>query len=323
MDVILERIKDDSRPLIGLGYRLPQDKPLSEKKQQQIKVVKGMIHRAVIFEATNVSDYFWYGSHKENWEERDFPGMVPPYPVTWIEHRRPQRIAKQGLTAPPERYLPPQYAFLWIRVDDNHQDFNVQIVKEYPGVEPPEAKWIVIGIPFLAPSADEPMHIDQRVVAYLDESGNVIKWLLPDSLLDPEEIVLLPLEYPYLCYSSMLALSLLNCKNARVAEHTHSSALQKARKKRGHLPLAPYRTIEIDVLKSPIPKTKHGQPTGGHPAFHITRGHFALYGDKGRGLLFGKLAGLFWIPQHTKGGKSQEGEPQPKDYKIKPLKPQG
>jgi hypothetical protein len=31
------------------------------------------------------------------------------------------------------------------------------------------------------------------------------------------------------------------------------------------------------------------------------RGHFATYGQDGRGLLFGKYAGRYWIPQHARG----------------------
>lgn len=36
-------------------------------------------------------------------------------------------------------------------------------------------------------------------------------------------------------------------------------------------------------------------------AAHSVRGHFAEYGANGKGLLFGKLAGRFFIPQHARG----------------------
>ena len=36
-------------------------------------------------------------------------------------------------------------------------------------------------------------------------------------------------------------------------------------------------------------------------AAHSVRGHFSEYGSNGKGLLFGKLAGRFWVPQHARG----------------------
>jgi hypothetical protein len=40
---------------------------------------------------------------------------------------------------------------------------------------------------------------------------------------------------------------------------------------------------------------------GGEVPQQFVRGHFARYGEDGRGLLFGKLAGRFWIPAHARG----------------------
>ena len=40
-------------------------------------------------------------------------------------------------------------------------------------------------------------------------------------------------------------------------------------------------------------------------AAHSVRGHFAEYGRNGKGLLFGKLAGRFFIPQHARGSADQ------------------
>jgi hypothetical protein len=48
-------------------------------------------------------------------------------------------------------------------------------------------------------------------------------------------------------------------------------------------------------------------------------GHFARYGVDGRGLLFGKYAGRFWIPQHARGKK--ELGVNVNDYDLKPVAP--
>lgn len=46
------------------------------------------------------------------------------------------------------------------------------------------------------------------------------------------------------------------------------------------------------------------------------RGHWARYGVDGRGLLFGKYAGKFWISGHVRG----QGDAEPRDYVLKPRK---
>jgi hypothetical protein len=47
------------------------------------------------------------------------------------------------------------------------------------------------------------------------------------------------------------------------------------------------------------------------------RGHFARYGVEGRGLLFGKYAGKFWIPAHARDAGEGDGV---KDYVLKPAR---
>lgn len=42
-------------------------------------------------------------------------------------------------------------------------------------------------------------------------------------------------------------------------------------------------------------------------ALHTVRGHFAEYGTNGKGLLFGRIAGRFFIPQHVRGS-AEHGE---------------
>lgn len=42
--------------------------------------------------------------------------------------------------------------------------------------------------------------------------------------------------------------------------------------------------------------------SGGIPLTSV-RGHYAKYGIDGRGLLFGKIAGRFWIPAHARGSE--------------------
>jgi hypothetical protein len=50
-----------------------------------------------------------------------------------------------------------------------------------------------------------------------------------------------------------------------------------------------------------------GTPLADMRPMHGVRGHFSEYGVNGKGLLFGKLSGRFWIPPHVRGSK-EHGE---------------
>jgi hypothetical protein len=108
------------------------------------------------------------------------------------------------------------------------------------------------------------------------------------------------------------SLNFLACSNVEVAEPKRPFPLrQRLRKTR-------VQVQEIVVR----PPGKRRQSTGSPRAVDAldtpltsVRGHFSHYGEQyGRGLLFGKLAGKFWIPAHARG----QGEAEQRDYMLKP-----
>lgn len=102
---------------------------------------------------------------------------------------------------------------------------------------------------------------------------------------------------------TMLAtLDLCNCVNV-VVEHP---VRPMARPMRRRLERTGVRFSEIHIR--PISKSYRGKgpgvPLSEMPA-HSVRGHFNEYGVNGKGLLFGKISGRFWIPPHVRGSKEQ------------------
>lgn len=91
------------------------------------------------------------------------------------------------------------------------------------------------------------------------------------------------------------AVNFLNCRNVEAVEPV------RPRGERRRLERLGVRVHEINVL--PIGKTGRSRSRGeslGVPLASV-RGHFAAYGQDGKGLLFGKYSGRFWIPQHARG----------------------
>jgi hypothetical protein len=80
---------------------------------------------------------------------------------------------------------------------------------------------------------------------------------------------------------------------------TVTPPVSRKRIRSGRRPLASYRVIDI----KPVPATdpRYAGMTQEERARHIVRGHFAEYGMNGKGKLFGKVAGKFWVPAHYRG----------------------
>jgi hypothetical protein len=110
-----------------------------------------------------------------------------------------------------------------------------------------------------------------------------------------------------------LAFSLANCKNIAVDPLEGSVKMpgySGRKKKRKHF--YRYHVLKIDGSYS----GKATEPGDGHAdrAMHICRGHFAKY-TEGKPL-FGKYAGLFWVPMHVRG--SVRNGVVDKDYELDP-----
>ena len=89
-----------------------------------------------------------------------------------------------------------------------------------------------------------------------------------------------------------------HCRNVVGVEHSSAPTTPKPWLRAGH-PRYRYRVLAIDPGALRV-RRPDSPPTGRHGvSLHICRGHFATYSAERP--LFGKYAGTFWIPQHTRG----------------------
>lgn len=100
-----------------------------------------------------------------------------------------------------------------------------------------------------------------------------------------------------------------HCKNVTLNNVEPDPRVQQARRRRGHPELLTYKML---VIGPTAPGRAPGKATfvegseDHRKAAHIVRGHFSWYGPghpdgRDRGLLFGRLAGQFWVPGHSRG----------------------
>lgn len=106
-----------------------------------------------------------------------------------------------------------------------------------------------------------------------------------------------PMEYWDMAQLVLLgALNFLNCRNVSIEEP------KRPRGERRRIERTGVRVHEIMVTPAGrSTRSASDEETGILPLTSV-RGHFAHYGPKyGKGLLFGKHEGRFWIPQHARG----------------------
>lgn len=110
-----------------------------------------------------------------------------------------------------------------------------------------------------------------------------------------------------LTFPAVLALQLLHCKNVPVEDHTPPDKLAKKHLRKHGRALTTYKTLRIDLAAPPRAQNSQNDASSPQPvALHACRGHFAEYGLNGKGRLFGKLTGRYWIPPHARG-KAEAG----------------
>lgn len=109
---------------------------------------------------------------------------------------------------------------------------------------------------------------------------------------------------------AMMGVSLLSCKNISAKENYPDKALNKARIKRGKLPLFTHKTL---VIKPTTKKQENQQARGlWDNRVHLCRGHFKNYTEANP--LFGRITGRYWW-QPCVRGQNKKGVVM-KDYKI-------
>lgn len=149
-----------------------------------------------------------------------------------------------------------------------------------------------------------PVHLFQHAV-YGDGQPADMHWV---ALLGPhdEETWEMPLAV------LNATLNFLACSNVEIAEPQRPFPVrQRLRKTRVQ--------VQTIVVRPPGKRRAGGgiRPVDALDApLTSVRGHFARYGEAyGRGKLFGKYEGKFWVPAHARGAGEGDG---PKDYVLKP-----
>lgn len=99
--------------------------------------------------------------------------------------------------------------------------------------------------------------------------------------------------------TTLAVLNFMNCRNVQMVEPKMERAERRRLERTG------VKMNILNVLPAGVSSrstSRRDDPLG--VPLSTVNGHFAKYGPEfGRGLLFGKYAGRFWIPQHARGSR--------------------
>lgn len=282
---------------------------------------------AVHLDIQNVTDYYYFGTG-ETFEDsyNDFPNIAPPWEKCWLEWTLPNKIRIKNETKTIET-APGTTAVLVLAREHPHSDLVPEARWEMdfhcflPSTINPYIGWYkyfvdengrVIFKPGPPPAISKsgpspdlrilPRAISPHYMAIAQEAG-----MSPQSLMETIEAS---------CVDPVwLAFCFCHCKNVQLKEHSPNKKESSAHRRIYGAPLVKYHTLEIDPMKKILRHEGQSETLGLKRALSICRGHFSEYGPEfGKGKLFGKLEGRFWIPQHLTG--SAEHGVIKKDYAI-------
>lgn len=111
---------------------------------------------------------------------------------------------------------------------------------------------------------------------------------------------------------ALQTIAFMHCRNVVVDRASRPAALaKKYRRKTGHDPVR-WQTVRLELPRKAHTGGGTVQNPGQAPDLHIVPGHFAHYGNccpsthEPNGLLFGRLEGRYWVPQHMRGDPARE-----------------
>lgn len=324
---------------------------LLEKYHHQLSKIisKAVLDDIVPMECTPVAKWFLGEAPQEYWEyRRDFPCVLPPAPVTWIEFEMPPIIRSDKRAIPrPARSVAALIMTLEIP-EDNRDNFlrsdgiielfahfrrqsrirdgiEISTDKRQESIQKAfdqelSARWVCVWQLMAEPLNHSVLVPFVSYAFYLDQNGQILDGLsvaytmIMDVKRVPEEALnhVFSDTLPFL-----FALSLTHCRNVEVIEQELPPPIVKKRKEKG-IPIYKFKILNIKPIggKRIIDPNREKATIAQNGMMPMTfvRAHFKTFTEERP--LFGRHRGTYFWHQFAKGSK-EYGEIT-KEYRVKP-----
>ena len=265
-------------------------------------------------EISNISKFMYELSGQEDWTASDFPNIAPPHREFWIATAAPKTVVEDGvnvLWASGGNQIC-GWGFLVIAFSDDYPERAATMrryVESFPLEVQDRIKWVLLMKPYLDFIGQGPAKPEVNYVVPIDEAGRLIQpeggkgsYISVQPYDTPKSRMKMTPERCATIFKfanpMFLALSFMHVKNREIVTNNTPDKLQKARVRRGKLPLFSYRTIVVDPIRKMLIEQGKMGSSGIKMALHKCRGHFKEFTDKP---LFGKFKGSYWWDPHLRG----------------------
>ena len=225
----------------------------------------------LVFDIDNIADL--YIDEQGRVDNTVFGPMKLPAKHVWFEVTKTKVFDT--------RELGKAAVFMWESKYPQYQTLHAVYLREVPG----STVMIPLELAFICTDEWETDPFNYR---YLDFTN-----------IGEERAVDVIEQYASMQFMAFKCLMFLHTKNVQVIRQVQPIKVQQKREKANKLPLVDVRIVTVrPVLEKFEREVSQTADTQSTTPFHIVRGHFADYREKG---LFGKYPGIYWIPQHSRG----------------------
>jgi hypothetical protein len=252
------------------------------------------IKQATYFDIQNVADYY-FQYPEEKWDSaRDFT-VAPPFNFFATRYTVPDSAVDiiRGMEMLTVFRVVEKAPISTLTVHGYSADIN-----PHPPALVPGARWHIFMQIFstsgrqVAPPVDWFLAVDElgQIARY---GGHIAMWVV-----DTHQDAGVAIMADSLAQVNFLALTFMHCKNVQVLNPPPPSKKRLPRKKKFE---SRYHRLKIEAIGQKR-ESAPGSRTGIQQSLHIVRGHFREYGEEfGKGKLFGKFSGRYWVAAHTSG----------------------
>jgi hypothetical protein len=219
---------------------------------------------------------------------RELPCVAPPFATSWVESRVDDE----------------RWGVFWDASELSAGARQDLAANGWGEAQIAAARWCLIGWLFLEVERDVAGAF-AVCVALVGAEGNFL-----GGKTSPETdggLEMLPMFVP-----SLLAFSLMHCKNVCAVEHPLVDDIAPKRERQAVDRGLRYYTLEVDPMRQVLRQEGRSADVGLKQALHLCRGHFKDYRQSG---LFGRIKGIFWWDAFARG--TSEAGVVVKDYDVK------
>lgn len=266
---------------------------------------KRVASHAICVIADNVQNYIDYLHDDWGGSASDYPGCIPFSSLVLVEWRAP--ACAIACRPKPREHAALIHVTPASELDEDLRPHLLQTTKHFVRME------------IMSFDNGELFHLPTTGGIEIDEHGNAAEdvFFFTEKVANEQEGERYKTYFLSLMKVPLLAMSFANCKNVTRTELTGKEVEPDRPWVRKHNPpQIKYHVLNINPMKEVLRTEGRSDEVGIQKALHLCRGHFAHYSEEKP--LFGKYAGQFWVPQHTRG-KAERGMVL-KDYSIGPVK---